>query len=175
MKRLFYSILVTPIIVVIPIIGAGISAEEKMFCPEILDKQERLECFDREFPAKEKVVLEQTSTPSVSPDLKKPKGVDKVRRDVKSTVSKPDKERNTRGLFDWSNRDELKTEIAAIRAGSNQRMVFRLTNGQIWMQSTPRSLPFKKGDSVVIKTGIIGGYIMRSTNGISSRVTLIKG
>ena len=169
MKRLVYSILVTPII------GAGISAEEKMLCPEILDKQERLECFDREFPAKEKVVLEQSSAPSVSPYLKKSKGVDEVRRDAELPVAKRGKERNTRSLFDWGNRDELKTEIAAIRAGSNQRMVFRLTNGQIWMQSTPRSLPFKKGDSVVIKTGIIGGYIMRSTNGISSRVTLIKG
>ena len=66
-----------------------------MSCPEILDKQERLERFDREFPAKEKVVLEQTSAPSVSPDLIKPKFVDKVRRDVETPEAKPGKDRNT--------------------------------------------------------------------------------
>ena len=169
MKRLLYSILVTPII------GACISAEEKMLCPEILDKQERLECFDQKFPAKEKVVREQTSAPSVFPDVKKTQGADRIRQDAEIPLAKSGKERNARELFDRSNINELKTEIAAIRAGSNQRMVFRLTNGQIWMQSSPRSLPFKEGDSVVIKAGIIGGYIMRSTNGISSRVTLVKG
>ena len=30
------------------------------------------------------------------------------------------------------------------------------------MQSTPRTLPFKSGDKVTIKSGRIGGYIMRS-------------
>ena len=169
MKRLFFLILVTPLI------GGGISAEEKLLCPEIPDKQERLECFDREFPTKEKAIREQAGETSVTPDAKKSKDVEKVRREVEPRLAKTGKERNTRGLFDWSEGEEFKTEIAAIRAGSNQRMVFRLTNGQIWMQSSPRSLPFKEGDSVVIKTGIIGGYIMRSTTGISSRVTLIKG
>ena len=110
-----------------------------------------------------------------SNNYSKSKDVEKVRREVEPRLAKTGKERNTRGLFDWSEGEEFKTEIAAIRAGSNQRMVFRLTNGQIWMQSSPRSLPFKEGDSVVIKTGVIGGYIMRSTSGVSSRVTLVKG
>jgi hypothetical protein len=36
-------------------------------------------------------------------------------------------------------------------------------------------LPFKAGDKVTIKSGRIGGYIMRSASGTSSRVKLIEG
>ena len=78
-------------------------------------------------------------------------------------------------LFDWKSQPAVESEIAAIRAGSKQRMVFRLANGQMWMQSTPRALPFKAGDKVTIKSGRIGGHIMRSASGTSSRVTLIEG
>ena len=169
MKRLFFLILVTPFI------GGGISAEEALLCPEILDKKERLECFDREFPIRKKTIPEKADEVSVTPDAKKPKDIEKVRPSAEPPAAKSFKERKSRSLFDWGDGEEFKTEIAAIRAGSNQRMVFRLKNGQIWMQSSPRSLPFKEGDSVVIKTGVIGGYIMRSTSGVSSRVTLVKG
>ena len=125
MKRLFFLTLVTPFV------GGGISAEEKLLCPEILDKQERLECFDREFPTKEKTIREQAGEPSVTSDAHKQKDIEKVRGEVKPGLVKTGKERNTRGLFDWSEGAEFQTEIVAIRAGSNQRMVFRLKNGQI--------------------------------------------
>jgi hypothetical protein len=53
-------------------------------------------------------------------------------------------------------------------------MVFRLENGQIWMQSSPRNLPFAVGNKVAIKSGRIGGYIMRSESGTSTRVKIIE-
>ena len=78
------------------------------------------------------------------------------------------------GLFGWTDQVDLDTEIVAVRRGDQQRMVFRLANGQIWMQNTARDLPFTVGDKVNIKNGRIGGYMMRSEGGTSTRVRRIE-
>ena len=68
----------------------------------------------------------------------------------------------------------MNSQIAAVRSGGQQRMVFRLANDQIWMQSSPRDLPFSVGDNVNIKNARMGGYIMRSESGTSTRVQRIE-
>ena len=158
------------------IVGAKSYAEQTSLCSQIADKAERLECFDREFPSEIKAaaktlpLVEAPQTTVVST----PEPIADVVV-VDQSTQKPKKKMSLGGLFDWKSQPEVETEIAAIRSGSKQRMVFRLANGQIWMQSTPRALPFKAGDKVTIKSGRIGGYIMRSASGTSSRVKLIEG
>ena len=78
------------------------------------------------------------------------------------------------GLLDYKEDVDITTTIAAIRSRDQQKMVFRLANDQIWMQSSPRNLPFNVGDEVTIKSGTIGGYIMRNKGGTSTRVERIK-
>ena len=77
------------------------------------------------------------------------------------------------GLFNDPKVD-LTTTIVAVRRGEKQKMVFQLENEQIWMQSTPRPLPFEEGDTVSIKNATLGGYFMRSTKGTSTRVQRIR-
>ena len=68
----------------------------------------------------------------------------------------------------------LSSTIRAIRAGEKQKMVFLLDNEQIWMQSSPRSLPFEAGDRITIKNALLGGYYLHSERGTSTRVQRIQ-
>lgn len=161
------------------LVSANSYAEQTSQCSQIADKAERLECFDREFPngikasAKTPPSVKATQAAELSAAEAIKEGV--VADQSAQKPKKDKKEMLLGGLFDWQSQPEVETEIAAIRSESKQRMVFRLANGQIWMQSTPRALPFKAGDKVTIKSGRMGGYIMRSAGGTSSRVKLIEG
>jgi len=82
--------------------------------------------------------------------------------------------RRTGGIFDWPEKISIKSKIAAVRSKEKQKMVFRLENGQIWMQSSPRELPIRTGDEVTIKSGTVGGYILRTSSGTSTRVKRVE-
>jgi hypothetical protein len=158
------------------LITATSYADQTSSCSQIADRKERLECFDREFPGEVSVPSDIVST-KAAPATAGPNAETPVEdaRINQTSLQKPKRKMSLGGLLDWKRQPEVATEITAIRAGSKQRMVFRLANGQIWMQSTPRALPFKAGDKVTIKSGTVGGYIMRSASGTSSRVSLIEG
>ena len=77
-------------------------------------------------------------------------------------------------MLDWKAKVDFTSTLKAVRVGDQQKMVFLLANDEVWLQNSPRQLPFEKGDEVRIKSGTIGGYIMRNTNGTSTRVRRIK-
>ena len=77
-------------------------------------------------------------------------------------------------MFARAEKVEFSSVIRTIRAEGEQRMVFLLDNEQIWMQSSPRYMPFKEGDKITIKSGLVGGYMMRNENDVSTRVNRIK-
>jgi|GEM_PF-469134 len=68
----------------------------------------------------------------------------------------------------------ISSRIKALRRRDRQRMVFLLENGEFWMQTSPRDLPIKEGDSVTIKSGMLGGHILRTENNVSTRVHQIN-
>lgn len=78
------------------------------------------------------------------------------------------------GILSRKAKVNFKSAVKALRARDKQRMVFLLENGEVWMQSAPRNLPIKEGDDVTIKSGLMGGYIMRTGKGVSTRVNRIK-
>ena len=152
-------------------------AEQTSKCSQIENKNERLLCFDREFPditqpkrpreakakASELISNESEAATAATSTL------------VESEAPSKNKSRfSFSGLLDWKEPFNFETEIAAIRSGGKQRMVFRLDNGQIWMQTSPRELPFSVGNKVAIKSGKMGGFIMRSESGTSTRVRRIE-
>ena len=69
---------------------------------------------------------------------------------------------------------DLTTTIDTIRTEDKQPMVFLLANGEIWMQSSARSLRFHEGDTVRIKNATLGGYFMKADNGTNTRVKRIQ-
>ena len=56
------------------------------------------------------------------------------------------------GIFDRKEQISLNSRIKAVRDQDKQRMAFMLENDEIWIQTSPRNLPFKEGDDVTIKS-----------------------
>ena len=151
-------------------------------CAQLENARERLACYDSQFPPEEGRELPRiTSEPIRAPATLGNEPTQSTEQTLASTSTRtrPAPQPGERGgggagLFGWTDQIDLDTEIVAVRRGNQQRMVFRLANGQIWMQNNARDLPFSVGDKVTIKNGRIGGYMMRSDAGTSTRVRRIE-
>lgn len=147
---------------------------EEMNCSQIENARDRLACFDRFFPrdpSRANVLPDPQPAMKASPSLEEPDMEGVAPASPGTTRKRP------RGFLDWpeaEDAEEISSTIAAIRRQDKTRMVFRLENGQIWMQVAPRDLPFQEGDRVTIKVGRIGGMTMRSEGGTSTRVQKIQ-
>ena len=160
--------------------GYAAVAQDSQSCALIENAHERLACFDQQFPrpdgaaALPRITSQPVRPPSTlgqrpatAPEFSS------VQSTRQQTAPTPLPER-PRGLFDFSDSIDLDSQIVAVRSGDQQRMVFRLANGQIWMQNSPRNLPIKSGDQVNIKSGFLGGYMLRTENGTATRVRRIQ-
>ena len=78
------------------------------------------------------------------------------------------------GLFDQDERVDLTSTITHVHARSQQKMVFQLENEQVWIQSVPRLLRISEGDQVTIENASVGGYMMRTNRGVTTRVERIR-
>lgn len=155
-------------------------------CGRIENARERLACFDQLYlagsGAKElpKIKVETIRAPegvSLPPQQTSPKANTSSAPVLQAPTPTTRDENDplpSRGMFDPAVKLDMDAEIAGLRRADGQRMVFRLDNGQIWMQSSPRDLPFSKGEKINIKNGRIGGFIMRNEGGTSTRVKRIE-
>ncbi len=178
---------------------AGAGAEEAD-CSQIENARERLACFDRRYPRDDskpnyipseapRIVSEpirprqgEAGTTGAAPAAPRPATAPAPAAESGSSAPAGAEEENPDlaplpkkgGIFDAPTKVEITSTLAAIKAEDQKKMVFRLANGQIWIQVAARDLPFKKGDEVTIKSGTIGGYILRNAKGTSTRVKRIK-
>lgn len=156
-------------------------AEANLDCTQIENARERLACFDQQFPRSEgeaplpqirsEPIQAPTTLGSRPPATPEFSAVESTREQA-TPLPVPQPQR--RSVLSWDSQVEFETQLVAIRRGDQQRMVFRLANGQIWMQNSPRDQPFKSGDTVTVKSARLGGYIMRSASGTSARVRRIE-
>jgi hypothetical protein len=115
------------------------------------------------------IIKPETTQPPSTPQKTQTPETSEVTQndDVPFTTSKG-------GFFDRPKQITVESTVVAIKDERQKKMVFRLENGQIWLQNSPRSLPIKSGEKVTIKSALVGGYILRSENGTSTRVRRIK-
>jgi hypothetical protein len=165
----------------------GETAQE---CAKLVRTDDRLACFDKLFPSKTDKMIESETVQKKQPSADTRNVTDRSTREVTKTtqdeLTRPDEskidvedERNSLGfsLSKIFNRDpggDFQSRITELKAGNSQKMVFLLENSQIWLQDSPRTLPFRVGDTVKIKKGLLGGYTMRSKSGTSTRVQRIR-
>jgi hypothetical protein len=172
------------------LIATSLDVQAATDCIKIENARERLECFDRMYPRDGAPVLETeavtaedsvlsptpkadappTSAPAAAPAAAAGAAAVVPQTAPESAPAEPEKA----GLFDLDEAVDLTSTIKAVRKRESQKMVFQLENDQIWLQSSPRSLPIYVGDVVTIKNGFIGGYIMRNEKGTSTRVQRIQ-
>ena len=155
--------------------GISLSQQVSLSCSDIADPAERLACFDRTFPGETNGTVSSPppgSVQSTSVTREAPVAVDSTSSASNTVV--PRSAQFGRGLFSAREELNISSRLKAVRDKEKQKMVFRLENDQVWLQDSPRSLPFREGDEVTIKSGTIGGYILSNSKGLSTRVRQIK-
>ena len=155
-------------------------------CAQVENARERLACFDAQNPRNEnrppvKLVTEPIRYRN-QPDLSTQQ-VGEATNDAsqKSKATKAAEDAPIRGsggdsggFFGKRTKVDFSSEIEAVKREDQKKMVFRLANGQIWIQSSPRDLPIRKGDIATIKSGTIGGFVLQTNKGATTRVNRIK-
>ena len=180
------------ILLLVPVLswsqGANAAASD---CAAIENASERLACFDRAFPKNEPVPeappAPVQAPPPPEPVADVPVPPAEVEQTVEVIPEPPPRERTKKaakpkqvkekekkpGFFNRGDKEVIAATVVEMMNKNKQRMVFRLSNDQVWIQTSPRNLPISVGDDVTIKEGTIGGHILRNDNGISTRVRLI--
>ena len=177
------------------------AAAERVDCSKIEDPGERLACYDRQFRPGESTTSKadaataaaaETGVPeAVAPETVAP-ATDRhgalaepapgepaappppgLSEEVAGEGGTPDDGGKRETTFLGDEKVDLTSTIKAILAGEKQKMVFQLENNQIWIQASPRPLPFREGDKVTIRNALLGGYFMRSEKGVNTRVQRI--
>ena len=134
-------------------------------CDAVANADQRLACYDRLHPPPLVTTsqAEKIPVPGATVAEKAVEGefgqeqLQKKSTDTAATVS-----------------DSMTGKIASITRRVRQEMVFHLDNGQVWMQVTARFRTIKVGEAVVIKRARLGGYILTTEQGVSTRVKRLQ-
>jgi hypothetical protein len=70
--------------------------------------------------------------------------------------------------------DEITATVEKISQRPRNELVFTLSNGQVWTQTRPRLMDVDKGVAVVIRRAGLGGYILTTERGASTRVKRLQ-
>lgn len=157
-----------------------LAEEVRVSCSDVADATERLACFDRTFPGNSDSA---TQRPAVDPIQAKsmvtqdlvlpkesvpPKAPTAIARDEQPAAPAQG------GMFSKKAKVNISSRLKSVRDKEKQKMIFLLENDQIWIQDSPRSLPFAEGQDVSIKSGTVGGYSLSNAEGLATRVRRIK-
>ena len=136
------------------------SSENK--CTDIKEADKRLGCFDSQV-TKGSIANKKNDGPTVNAKAS-PEGAQ-----GENYIGN-----RSKSLFDWEGLEPFISKIKKIRSREKQRMVFLLENDHVWIQIEPRPQPFREGEQVSIKAGLMGGFNMRSESGAFTRVRRIE-
>ena len=151
--------------------ATNVVAAQVADCGNISDPDERLACYDLRYPQPEAAA--EAPPPVIESESVTPKQEVGQSSDVPPPPPAEAAETEATTLLGGTKVD-LTSTIKAIGGGEKQKMIFLLDNEEVWMQSTPRSLPFQEGDTVTIKSSMLGGYYMRSEQGTGTRVQRVE-
>ena len=152
-------------------------------CAQVENARERLTCFDQQYPrdqAKPSALPAPRDAEPPSISYKKadpaltPPAAQADATDATDATTSSEGLPKSRGIFSLPEKVNIESTIAAVKNEYQKKMVFRLDNGQIWLQASPRDLPIKEGDKVTIRNGTIGGFILSTAGGTSTRVQRVK-
>lgn len=154
-----------------------LQAAEPEDCAALKEPAARLACFDRFYPSEEPNTTQApAAAETLAPDPEAAAAaVTSIPETVTASPAPPEsRESEPRGVFDAADPVEIRTTVAAVRGNSQQKMVFQLANDQVWMQVSPRLLRIGEGDAVVISSATMGGFVLRSAEGVITRVRRVR-
>ena len=117
-------------------------------CINIASDQLRLACYDRLFKGQAK--------PSADP--------------MDATISAAEKSIARRESPSPSTGVDVNGRVVQIEKTLHNELLVELDNGQVWQQLSPRLMPINEGDEVIVKKARLGGFILSTSSGGSTRV-----
>jgi hypothetical protein len=133
------------------------AAERTHPCANTVDDAARLACYDAQFGKPAAAVGEP----------------EKVRQEFGFTREQV--ARNSPSEARAVEPDRISGVVTAIETGRDGKFFVTLDNGQKWSQSEIESqVLIEKGDTVTVKRGLLGSYLLVSAQGIATRVKRVK-
>lgn len=160
--------------VLVALCAVAAEAGEQPKCSALPTAAERIVCYDRQFPP------DQPNDSVAAPLTEAPRTVAEASPPAPAAVQAPDeaipadREPWYSGLLDPPDTVAWTSTIKNLERTEGRNTSFVLANDQVWQQDSPRTLPFRVGDAVTIKSGTFGGYFLRNDAGTSTRVRRIK-
>ena len=117
-------------------------------CIDIANNQLRLACYDRLF-----------------------RGEIQPQQDVlDATVSAAEKSIAKRKSPSPTSDVDVNGRVVQVEKNLHNELLVELDNGQVWQQLSPRLMSINEGDEVIVKKARLGGYILSTSSGGSTRV-----
>ncbi len=138
------------------------AADDVATCQSIDADVERLACYDTLF--RDAVEVASTTVTPADAEPEAPAEADFGREQIER--AKPIVERDEI--------DEINASVTDIKRRARNELIVYLSNGQVWGQVSPRYLTIKNGDGVVVRRGRMGGYILTTERGGSTRVKRLR-
>jgi len=138
-------------------------------CAEIFDRNERLDCYDGIFVRRIMAPLESGSAAAPRNDTHAT-----TTSDVNRTKTVGPSEATLPEPPGTDMPGRIESTVTAVYRDSQRKMIVALANDQIWIQSSPRELPIRTGDRVVVAKTLMGGHMLRTAEGVSTRVNKIR-
>jgi len=141
-------------------LGAGSARGAEHVCASIAGADQRLACYDREYPP---VVAAPSAAPSAA-EAQHQFGLSG--REVE--LRKPESERALQI-------DRIEASVALVRPLQGGQREVVLDNGQVWRVTEGGSRgPLSAGDAVSVRRTFAGGYLLSKPGGIGLRVRRLR-
>ena len=156
-----------------------VGAQSSTACSILEDPDERLACYDRLFQQRDQLPEQSSTRTTTIEDLALPSKEAPTPASSEPLEPTVDDEFGREQTLRKKPTDpkkvvEIESIIKALRRKDRQEIVFLLENGQIWIQDVFRFMTVDQGDAVSIRRLRMGGYLMTTEGGASTRVKRIK-
>lgn len=164
-QRCLHALVYVSLLAVAPLRAASAhdSAESLRACKAESDNARRLACYDREIaqlPTPTSVEQPAAVVPATTPTLSA----------EESFGLSEQQARKKQDIGEAPKLERLSARVAELSRRPHGELVITLDNGQIWAQKQAESLVVEVGDTVTIKAGALGSFLMSTASGRFTRV-----
>lgn len=139
-------------------------------CRDLSSAAERLDCYDNAVDRSRRRSVEATTAPAVSPSA--PPGAASgatARGEIAADLSReelfgksPGEVQRTAEKASGNERvDELTARVTGLRTTGAGKIVVKLDNDQVWLQTDSVNPHISEGDEILIRTALLGSYMMQ--------------
>jgi hypothetical protein len=148
----------------------GQTAEFRV-CRNIDDALERVTCYDAIVDSAQESSIRHATTQELTVVVTEAKATSSVSERTETPTQEIDPEdifgrdeQSIRETLEIEKIDEIIQRVTELSKTSSGRLVVKLNNGQIWLQTDTRGLNLKTGDEVKIRAGTMGSHFLTKTS-----------